>query len=162
MCPESKGDQPLISGKCAVHYWAHLRAGSVKRHLVRKKVLIPNLKDWYNYQIDRSTWVCDNCGELIDHFSEEARHAAQAHILPKHLFRSVATHPLNRLHLGNGWGCDCHSKYDHSFKTAQQMPVMAWALVLFQQFAEEIAPGELRHLPTIFQETLNNCNYGRI
>lgn len=48
---------------------------------------------------------CMECGEWIP--LNYARHAT-AHLLPKKLFKSVATHPLNYLILGAS--CGCHEK----------------------------------------------------
>ncbi len=57
-------------------------------------------KEWNN------GWAkCMECGAAIP--SDYARHAT-AHLLPKKLFKSVATHPLNYLILGAG--CGCHEK----------------------------------------------------
>lgn len=50
---------------------------------------------------------CMECGSVIP--IQFARHAT-AHLLPKKLFHSVATHPLNYLILGAG--CGCHYKTD--------------------------------------------------
>lgn len=50
---------------------------------------------------------CMECGSRIP--VQFARHAT-AHLLPKKLFKSVATHPLNYLILGAG--CGCHAKTD--------------------------------------------------
>jgi len=48
---------------------------------------------------------CMECGEFI--YRDYARHAT-AHLLPKKIFKSIATHPLNYLILGAG--CGCHEK----------------------------------------------------
>lgn len=50
---------------------------------------------------------CMECGAYIP--NQFARHAT-AHLLPKKLFKSVATHELNYLILGAG--CGCHVKTD--------------------------------------------------
>lgn len=110
------------------------------------------LKSWYEHGISISTWVCENCGDAIPNFSEEARYSAQAHLLPKHLFASVKTHPHNRLHLGNRFGCNCHDKYDLSFENAIRMPVMEIAVVRFDKLIPHISSSEVRYLPTLFRQ----------
>lgn len=50
---------------------------------------------------------CMECGDVIPVVFARA---ATAHLLPKKLFKSVATHPLNYLILGAG--CGCHYKTD--------------------------------------------------
>lgn len=57
---------------------------------------------------------CMECGEWIP--KEYIRHAT-AHLLPKKLFKSVATHELNYLILGAG--CGCHQKTDRVDKFVQ-------------------------------------------
>lgn len=49
---------------------------------------------------------CMECNALIP--PKFIRHAT-AHLLPKKLFKSVATHPLNYLILGAGCGCHYHT-----------------------------------------------------
>lgn len=51
--------------------------------------------------------ACMECGSFIP--VQFARHAT-AHLLPKKLFKSVATHPENYMILGAG--CGCHVKTD--------------------------------------------------
>jgi hypothetical protein len=150
MCPPGKGVQKLVKDLCTYHYSNQWKHSSVLTHIKRNKERIPNLRAWYIEQISISTWECENCGAPIPNFSDAARYGAQAHILCKVLFPSVALHPSNRLHLGNGWGCDCHTKYDSSFDTAGSMPVFSLALERFELFAAEIAPEELKNLPPFF------------
>jgi len=66
--------------------------------------------------------MCMECGEWIP--LNYARHAT-AHLLPKNLFKSVATHPLNYLILGAG--CGCHQKTDRvdKFVTMKVWPEAA-------------------------------------
>lgn len=57
---------------------------------------------------------CFECGAAIP--MGYSRHAT-AHLLPKKLFKSVATHELNYLILGAG--CGCHAKTDRVDKFVQ-------------------------------------------
>lgn len=67
------------------------------------------LDKWFD-DIRKKHWItnvypCMECGEMIP--ISFSRHAT-AHLLPKKLFKSVATHELNYLILGAG--CGCHEK----------------------------------------------------
>lgn len=153
LCPTGSKEKPLISGLCQSHYWQSARNSASNNYIKNRVELIPNLPQWYKYQVEQSDWICENCGEPIPNFNEKARYSAQAHILPKVLFRSVSTHPLNRLHLGNFYGCDCHTQYDkygiYSI-SIDEMPILTVALARFDQFKEQIDTKELRHLPHLF------------
>lgn len=73
-----------------------------------------DLDKWFE-EIQKKHWVvcidetlfapCMECGKLISEVY--ARHAT-AHLLPKKLFKSIATNDLNYLILGAG--CGCHDK----------------------------------------------------
>lgn len=69
-----------------------------------------SLDAWF-MQVEKEHWgesdrcACSECGEQIP--VAFARHAT-AHLFPKKLFPSVATHPLNYMILGAG--CGCHEK----------------------------------------------------
>ena len=137
---------------CQPHYWSELKKKTTRQAPSGDD---GELKDWYEWAISISDWVCENCGEPISAVDEKARYAAQAHILPKHLFRSVQTHQSNRLHLGNYYGCNCHDRYDFSFENAIKMPVFPLALERFVLFAPLISKYELRYLPKPFLERYN-------
>lgn len=162
ICPSDKAPQPLIKGLCQLHYWTKARRRTAQKQDVQRMVLQPSLRQWYLDAVEQSSWICENCEAPIPAFSEEARFSAQAHILPKSIFSSVATHPMNRLHLGNQYGCGCHNLYDLSFHHAGSMPVFSLALERFTLFAPAIHHSEVAHLPETFQPHYNQPNYGRL
>ena len=70
------------------------------------------LERWFHqilmkHSVDGMGCTCMECGSWIP--EQYMRHAT-AHLLPKKLFKSCATHPLNYLILGAG--CGCHAKTD--------------------------------------------------
>lgn len=163
LCPTGSKEKPLISGLCTGHYWQSLRNSANLNYIQNRSDILPGMPQWYSFQIEQSDWICENCGAPIPHFNSEAQYSAQAHVLPKHLFLSVATHPDNRLHLGNFYGCDCHTRYDNNGYYAQsptEMPILPVALARFDKFKHLIQPTELRHLTHLFNLQYN-CNYGR-
>jgi len=65
---------------------------------------------------------CMECGSFISY--EYSRHAT-AHLLPKKLFKSVATHELNYLILGASCGCHEKSHRIDKFITMRTFPEAA-------------------------------------
>lgn len=65
---------------------------------------------WYNEIKERHWygWLPAYCGECGDKISVKYSRHTTAHLLPKKLFPSVATHPDNYLILGAS--CGCHDK----------------------------------------------------
>lgn len=157
-CPEGVPESKLINGLCLYHYWTGVR---IKSHQNLLPNLNQDLRNWYYCQIEETTWLCENCGEPIPNHNSLARVSAQAHILPKHLFKSVMLHRSNCLHLGNQFGCDCHCAYDNGWfyaRSVQEAPVLKIALARFDEFSHLIPPDEVKYLPTLFYERLNSQN----
>lgn len=75
---------------------------------------------------------CWECGMYIP--EKYCRHAS-AHIFPKAIFESVATHPLNYLVLGAS--CGCHDK-THRLDTFSDMGVFGEAVRRFRIFEPSI------------------------
>jgi hypothetical protein len=84
---------------------------------------------------------CQECGDFIP--EKYYRHAT-AHILPKKLFKSVQSHPMNKLFLGAG--CGCHNK-THTWSKFVKMNVWHEAVRRFVMFEPEIALDERKYLP---------------
>lgn len=162
LCAERGYDrlQPLITGLCKTHYWQG-RVEISKKKKASRPVYQPaegclqSLPAWFDFQIARSNWVCENCGGAIPSFNALARSSAQAHILPKALFPSVKTHPDNRLLLGAVYSnCGCHAAYDASWERASRMPVIKIALQRFDRFGHLLTVREIEKLPSVFMKKL--------
>lgn len=102
------------------------------------KLLVQNkteLDRWFAYvaTVIKSNPHCWGCGEFIP--EQYYRHAS-AHIFPKALFPSIATHPLNFLVLSAG--CGCHSEFDSSIEKAANMRVWGMAVDRFKKFESQI------------------------
>lgn len=92
---------------------------------------------------------CENCGkQLIGHVCEIA------HILPKTVFRSVATNDDAIMHLCCGlFGEDgCHEVYDSTWENAKKMFVWQTALERYQKFKHLITEKN--------RKILNHFEYG--
>lgn len=84
---------------------------------------------------------CMSCGEWI--LEQYYRHAT-AHILPKKLFKSVATHPSNYLILSAS--CGCHDK-SHVWAKFEQMNVWSIAVTKFKILYPLLLPYEHQFIP---------------
>lgn len=86
---------------------------------------------------------CEECGHKLDKSSTFALRAQIAHILPKSIFKSVATHPQNKMFLCCFNGCYSHAKFDNGdAKTRQSMKVYDLAIERFRSFENELTEAE--------------------
>lgn len=83
---------------------------------------------------------CENCG-----FDLRRTRSGKnvAHILPKRIFKSVATEPKNVMFLCSTFDRDdgktgCHELYDSSWSRAKTMPVWELAKKRFGEFRDQI------------------------
>ena len=103
------------------------------------------LKEFYDRNKHKAR-VCENCGKkLIGHVCE------LAHILPKTLFKSVATEDDNLIFLCCGFlsGSNCHDEYDSTWTKAKTMPVWKIAIARFKLIEPKITE-------TKYKKTLNH------
>jgi hypothetical protein len=115
-----------------------------------------DLQEWYAKIMKDEKPVCWETGEEISKGDVKGWHGSIAHILPKKLFPSVSTHPMNYLIL-KMWG-GTHARYDLSWESAQKMKVWPLAVDRFLQFANQIADNEMKYLPNCLLEKLVNSN----
>ena len=112
------------------------------------------LDKWF-FDIEAKHWdsgwcACQECGELIP---RTYARPAIAHLLPKKLFKSVATHPLNYLILGAG--CGDHYKTDRIDKFTQ-MKVWPEAARRIKEIIPLLPFDELKHLSGQLMTALEN------
>lgn len=112
------------------------------------------LDKWFD-EIRKKHWItnvypCMECGEMIP--ISFSRHAT-AHLLPKKLFKSVATHELNYLILGAG--CGCHALTDRVDKFVQ-MKVWGEAARRIKEMIPLLPTDELRHISNQLLVALDN------
>jgi len=148
-CPATTRSGLLIGGECAFHYGG---GGESERNVapaVEKAKLLAaktkTLKVWFDEQIRLCPQNCENCKQPIRLPADLTKRAAIAHIIPKRLIKSVATHELNRVFL-----ClNCHQNFDNKGNDhASSMPVAIIAKQRFKEFRHLIiAPDEVKHIP---------------
>jgi len=114
-----------------------------------------SLDQWFN-DIEKKHWgylgicKCMECGQDIP--LKYARHAT-AHLLPKKIFKSVATHELNYLILCAGNGC--HDK-THRVDKFVTMKIWANAASRIKQLIPLLPFDELRHISNQLDIALEN------
>lgn len=105
------------------------------------------LQRWYKDRIKEATGRCVECNKPINYRNQDDAFGSQAHLLPKSLFPSVATHPENCMELGR-W-C-CHGQYDSSWRNASRMKIWPHARdVIWDVLIPLLTPQEKSKLPDI-------------
>lgn len=121
------------------------------------------LQMWYNNRMINEVPVCANCGASNPELKLNPKlrklwKSCQAHLLPKKIFKSIKTHPLNGMVLGAGFGhislCYCHDDYDHDWERASKMNIWPEVVRRFKILYPLIAPNERKSIPQILYETL--------
>jgi len=146
--------RPLIAKRCQSHYWQYRNSitKKVKDLDIEKTIKQPNpttnLVLWYAEIMKREEPICWECHKKINKYDTTAWHGSIAHILPKSIFPSIKSHPMNYLILG--MYCGCHGQFDSNWLFASRMKVIGVAKVRFNEFKDSISSAELRRIPEIF------------
>lgn len=88
---------------------------------------------------------CENCNKPLKVFNKPLKRCVTAHILPKAIFESVKTNPLNIMFLGAGiiGICFCHDKWDNGDAADRmKMKVYEKALQRFELFKDKLTSKE--------------------
>lgn len=110
------------------------------------------LQKWYGNIMKNEKPVCWETGNVINVKDKVGWHGSIAHVLPKKLFPSVATHPHNYLILEMYGGS--HGQYDSSWANAKKMKVWSKAVERFLMIEPDIALGERKYIPDCLMEEL--------
>lgn len=88
--------------------------------------------------------LCENCGERLDLSTLFSRKAQTCHILPKSLYKSVKSHPQNKLFMCCFHGCHGHGNWDNLDSTKRKsMDVYELAIKRFRMFENTLSEQEL-------------------
>lgn len=100
--------------------------GKAKKPLPKKVKPVDEYKDFYASLWVKEHFNCQSCKKPLYAFNKAAKRAVSAHILPKSVFKSVATDPDNIVFMGVeifGSSCRCHDIFDTSVEKRVKMPV---------------------------------------
>lgn len=106
-----------------------------------------DLVKWYETIMNSEEGKCWETGERIDKRDKMGWHGSIAHVLPKDLFPSTATHPMNYMIL-KMWG-GTHGQYDSSWENASKMKVWPYACRIFNILYPLLTREEKSKLPDI-------------
>jgi hypothetical protein len=110
------------------------------------------LQKWYAKIMQHETPVCWETGQKIDIRDKMGWQGSIAHCLPKGLFPSVATHPMNYMIL-KMWG-GTHGQYDSSWENASKMKVWKYACEIFNVLYPLLTKEEKAKLPDIILQEI--------
>ena len=131
-----------------------LKAEREKEKVAGKPVGKLELEKWFfDIQQKYFTEFGGNCMECGSHIPKDFARHATAHLLPKKLFKSIATHPMNYLILGAG--CGCHQKTDRVDKFCQ-MKVWPEAARRIKEMIPLLPFDELKYLSSQLMTALEN------
>lgn len=114
-----------------------------------------NLEQWFLDGDKQATGKCRHCGGRTCKGDPLFYKHSQAHILPKRLFPSVATHPLNRVELCF-WENNCHGNFDNGTLDLMDMNCFDEIIEKFIAIYTEIAPAERKYIPDVLLQYLTN------
>lgn len=104
------------------------------------------LDRWFLDRRKEMTGKCAHCGDKTTKDSDKYYKSAVAHILPKALFPSVATHPLNYIELCF-WNKSCHTNFDNHTLDITDLNCFDEVIEKFIAMYPSIAPKERRRIP---------------
>lgn len=113
------------------------------------------LDRWFEARRSEMKGVCLHCGEPTTKNQDSWYRASIAHILPKRLFRSISTHPLNWVELCF-WKNNCHGNYDHHTLDITEMNCYDLIIERFIAMYPDIAPKERRFIPDALMQYVKN------
>jgi len=106
------------------------------------------LDEWFLARDKEATGKCKHCGGRTCKGDPLYYKHSVCHILPKRLFPSVATHPLNCIELCF-WGNNCHANMDNNILDLTDMNCWNEIVEKFQKMYSAIDPKERRHIPDV-------------
>lgn len=114
-----------------------------------------DLEQWFLDGDKQATGKCRHCGGRTCKGDPLFYKHSQAHILPKRLFPSVATHPLNRVELCF-WENNCHGNFDNGTLDLMDMNCFDEIIEKFIAIYPEIVPAERKHIPDVLLQYLKD------
>lgn len=128
-----------------------LRAPEGKKSPGSKKIIVADdgivtLDQWFLDRRKELTGKCKHCGGRTCKGDPLYYKHSVCHILPKRLFPSVATHPLNSIELCF-WNNNCHAAMDNNILDMTDMHCWNEIVEKFVKMYPDIDPKERRHIP---------------
>lgn len=111
--------------------------------------------EWFLERRPEMTGKCQHCGGETSKFSDEFFYFCVCHILPKSIFPSVATHPLNWIELCF-WNNSCHTNSENKSKKFELDKLKCWPEIVrkFKLIYPDVAPSERGKIPEVLLQEL--------
>jgi hypothetical protein len=111
------------------------------------------LKRWFEERRKEMTGVCSNCGGKSEKNNDKYFKFSIAHILPKSIFKSIATHESNWIELCH-FGKSCHANLDNNSIDLIDLNCFSDVVDKFVIMYPSIAINEKRRIPAFLIEYL--------
>jgi hypothetical protein len=115
--------------------------------LIDKQDKDPELEKWFEDRHEEMTGICKHCGGRTE-AGKSSYKCSVAHILPKSVFPSIKTHPLNWIELCF-YDNSCHTNFDHFMLEIQDLKCFDEVVEKFIAMYPFIAPEERKRIPSI-------------
>jgi hypothetical protein len=112
-----------------------------------------DLTRWFEDRRKEMTGRCLHCNSVSCKQNDEYYKFSIAHILPKRLFKSIATHPLNWIELCF-WGNSCHSNFDNNTLDITELNCFDTVIERFIAMYPYIDKKERKYIPEVLLQYL--------
>ena len=106
---------------------------------------------WFQSQRSKMKGVCSHCVSKTQKNDDKTFHYSICHILPKNLFKSVATNDDNWIELCY-YNNSCHSNFDNNMIDIIDLNCFDEVVEKVTRMYPHIAPEERRRIPAILRE----------
>lgn len=110
---------------------------------------------WFKDRRKQMGGGCLHCGGASCRNSDKYYKFSIAHILPKRLFKSVATHPLNWIELCF-WNKSCHTNFDNNTLDITELNCYDLVIERFVAMYPDIAHKERKYIPDVLLQYIKN------
>jgi hypothetical protein len=112
------------------------------------------LDRWFQARRKEMQGVCLHCGEKTTKHQDNWYKCSIAHLLPKRLFKSIATHPLNWIELCF-WTNNCHARFDTFTLDIIELNCYDLVIERFVAMYPDIDPKERKYIPEQLRQYIN-------
>lgn len=113
------------------------------------------LDRWFQARRREMTGFCLHCGGKSSKHQDQWYRASVCHLLPKRLFKSIATHPLNWIELCF-WDKNCHAQFDDFKLDITEMNCYDLIIERFIAMYPDIDPKERKYIPDVLLQYVKN------
>ena len=113
------------------------------------------LDRWFQARRKEMIGHCLHCGGKSCKYSDQYFKFSIAHLLPKNLFKSVKTHPLNWIELCH-FDKSCHTNLDNHSMDITELNCYDLVIERFIAIYPDIAPKERKYIPDVLLQYVKN------